>query len=99
MMAMPSLRIDVVERILGSAVDYIIIQSDIPGVGRKIRSVTEISYDFTQRKIIGTPIFTYDFDTNDWIRGADVASDKLEKMRARGVTVDEINNYLKKGEA
>lgn len=33
---MPSLGIDVVERIIGAAVDYILIQDAIPGIGRRM---------------------------------------------------------------
>lgn len=97
LMAMPSLSVEIAERIIGSALDYVVIQSDIPGVGRKIKSITEISYDFENKKIVGKPIFEYDFDTNDWNRLNDVSDDKLLKMRGRGVTVEDINKYLKKG--
>lgn len=94
MTAMPSLGVEVVERIIGSALDYVIIQADIPGVGRKIKNITEISYDFEQRKIVGKTIYEYNFDTNDWDRKGEVSEDKLQKMRGRGVTLDDINNYL-----
>ena len=41
--SMPSLGIDVVERIIGSAIDYVAVQDDIPGIGRKVTSVTEVT--------------------------------------------------------
>ncbi|WCK56926.1 ATPase, T2SS/T4P/T4SS family (plasmid) [Aneurinibacillus sp. Ricciae_BoGa-3] len=61
LMAMPTLGIDVVERIIGSAVDYVAIQDNIPGVGRKITSICEVNYDFTNKRVDIKTIFRYDF--------------------------------------
>lgn len=96
LMAMPSLSTEIVERIIGVALDYVIIQLDIPGVGRKIKSVTEISYDFEAGKIVGKPIFEYNHDTNDWDHINDVGEEKISKMRGRGVSLEEVQKYLKK---
>lgn len=96
MMAMPSLGVQAVSRIVGSAIDYVITQSDIPGIGRKITTITEISYDFDKDQIVGKSIYEYNYDTNDWDRFEEVGEEKLKKMRSRGVTTEEIQKHLRK---
>lgn len=92
LVAMPSLGIEVVERIIGEAVDYIAIQDNIPGIGRRITSISEISYDYEKRTIDIKTIFKFDFEINDYIRMSGLHPDKVSKMLARGVTYDELRN-------
>ena len=90
--SMPSLGIEVVERIIGEAVDYIAIQDNIPDIGRKITSISEISYDYEKRTIQIKPIFKFDFEIEDFVRVSGLHEDKISKMLARGVTYKELKN-------
>lgn len=89
LMAMPELGIDVVERIIGSAVDYIAIQDNIPGIGRKISLITEVDYDFETRRVKLTPIFKFDFEINDFVMVNRLHPDKISKFLRRGVSIEE----------
>ena len=93
MMAMPSLGIDVVERILGSAIDYIAIQDDIPGVGRRVTSISEVSYDFKEKRVVCETVFKYNFKTNDWDQLKSIGPEKADKMIRRGVKLEEIQTF------
>lgn len=92
--AMPSLGIDVVERIIGAAVDYVCIQDAIPNVGRKLTILTEVTYDFTTRRVDLKPIFKFDFHTKDfkWINP--ISPQKAEVMLRRGIQVEELQKWL-----
>lgn len=92
--AMPSLGIDVVERIIGSAVDYIAIQDDIPGIGRRVSVVAEVSYDFTTGRVVLTPIFEFDFDTLSYTMVNKMALDKAKRMLRRGVKKEQIAKWV-----
>lgn len=85
MMAMPNLSVDVVERLIGSAIDYVIIQDDIPGIGRKITSLTEVSYNFDERRVEYKPIYRFNFETNDFEQLNKLSPEKADKMLRRGV--------------
>ncbi len=98
MMAMPSLGIDVVERIIGSAVDYIIIQDAIPGVGRKISSITEVAYDFETKRVIVKDIFVYDFKKKDWILKNKLDEEKANKMMRRGIPIELLDKWVETGD-
>lgn len=93
LMAMPELGIDVVERIIGSAVDYIAIQDNIPGIGRKISIITEVDYDFTTQRVKLTPIFKFDFEKNDFVLVNRLHPEKISKLLRRGVTIAESNPW------
>lgn len=93
MMAMPSLGIDVVERILGSAIDYIAIQDDIPGIGRRVTSITEVSYDFKEKRVVCSVVFKYNFETNEWDQLKSISEEKADKMIRRGVKMAEIKSF------
>jgi len=97
LMAMPSLSIDVVERIIGSAVDYIAIQDNIPGIGRRITSITEVNYDFNTRRITMKPIWKFDFKENNFVFLNKISPDKAEKMLRRGVTLQELDKWVEGG--
>lgn len=90
LMAMPSLGIDVVERIIGSAVDYICIQDNIPGIGRKLSSISEISYDFPSKRVVVTTICQYDFIKRDFEWKHGISKEKVDKMLRRGVPMEEL---------
>lgn len=85
MMGMPNLSVDVVERLIGMAIDYVIIQDDIPGIGRKITSLTEVSYNFDERRVEYKPIYRFNFETNDFEQLNKLSPEKADKMLRRGV--------------
>ena len=93
---MPALGIEVVERIIGSAVDYVCIQDNIPGIGRKITSITEIGYDFEKRTITCKNICQFNFKTKDWdwFRDGKIGEDKADKMLRRGVPYEELAQWI-----
>lgn len=94
LMQMPSLGVDVVERIIGSSLDYIIIQDDIPNIGRRVTSLTEVAYDYTTKSVKLTPIVKYDFRKNDFIFLNKLASDKAEKMLRKGITIEQLDEHV-----
>lgn len=94
LMAMPSLGIDVVERIIGSGVDYICIQDNIPGIGRKITSITEIAYNFSTGRVEMKPIFVFDFHKKDWILKNKISRDKADKMLRRGIPLEQLEEWI-----
>lgn len=94
--SMPSLGVDVVERIIGSALDYIAIQDDIPGIGRRCTSITEVSYDYTNRRVSLTPIMKFDFSTKSFKYLNNISNERVEKLLRRGITQEQIDKYIKK---
>ena len=94
LMQMPSLGVDVVERIIGSAVDYIAIQDDIPGIGRRITSVTEVTYNYEERRVNLKTIWRYNFHKQDFERVNDISLEKAEKMLRKGIKIDELKEYV-----
>ena len=103
LMSMPSLGIEVVERIIGSAVDYVAIQDDVPGIGRRVTSIHEVSYDFDKRTVKATPIIEYSFETGKWDWHSAASSEKTRTMLRRGVSLDRVKeiqslDYLKEQE-
>jgi pilus assembly protein CpaF len=98
LMAMPSLGIDVVERIIGSAVDYICIQDDIPGIGRKLTSISEVSYNFETRRVEIKTICRYDFRKKDFVWEGAISQEKADKMLRRGIPLEQLEPWLKKVE-
>jgi len=99
LMAMPSLGIDVVERIIGSAVDYIAIQDNIPGIGRKISIISEIDYDFDKQRVVFKPIFEFDFEINDFKLVNRIDPAKANKMMRRGISIKEVKPWTNTGNA
>jgi pilus assembly protein CpaF len=94
MTEMPSLGVDIVERIIGSAVDYICVQDDVPGIGRKITSIHEISYSFEERRVIAKEIFRFDFGTQDFIFLEKLSPEKADKMLRRGIPKERLNKWV-----
>lgn len=94
MMAMPALGIDVVERIIGSAIDYICIQDNIPGIGRKITSISEVNYNFETRRMELKTICRFDFRKKDFIWEGKISAEKADKMMRRGVAIEELEKWM-----
>ena len=95
LMAMPELGIDVVERIIGEAVDYIAIQDNIPGTGRKITIIAEISYNYDTGRVAVTPIFEYDFEVEDFVLRQRISKDKAFKMLRRGIKLEYAKQWIR----
>lgn len=94
LMAMPSLGIDVVERIIGSSLDYICIQDNIPKIGRKCTSITEVHYNFETRRVEMKTIFRYDFKQHEFIMENKLSRDKAETMLRRGIPWEELEPWV-----
>lgn len=97
LMAMPSLGIDVVERIIGSAVDYIAIQDNIPGVGRKMTILSEVSYNFDKGRVELKTIFRYDFKKKGFVLENKIDREKAEKMLRRGIPIEQLDDWVEGG--
>lgn len=93
LMAMPSLGMEVVERIIGSSLDYIFIQDNIPGVGRKITSISEVSYDFEQRRMVVRDIAKFNRKTMKFDILGGISDEKADTMFRRGVTQEELEKW------
>lgn len=94
LMAMPNLGIDVVERIIGSAVDYIAIQDDIPKIGRRISIISEVSYDFEKRRVMLKPIWEFDFKTKAYKMVNKISPTKAKTMMRRGLDYEDIKDIV-----
>lgn len=97
LMKMPSLGTDVVERIIGAAVDYIAIQDDVPGWGRVVSSIDEISYDFHEKRIKVRHIFKFDQIQKEFVFMNRISQDKADKMMRRGIPVERIKDWVMEG--
>lgn len=95
---MPSLSIDVVERIIGSSVDYICIQDAIPGIGRRITSITEVTYDFITGRVILIPIYEFDFSTQNFTHINNISPIKANKMMRRGIPYAKFEGLVRESE-
>ena len=98
LMAMPTLGTDVVERIIGAAVDFVAIQDDVPGWGRVVSTMDEISYDFDEKKIKVKHIFKFDQKTKEFVFMNRISPEKADKMMRRGVPYERIQKWIMEGE-
>lgn len=98
LLVMPSLSIEVIERIIGSSVDYVIVQDDIPGIGRRVSSISELSYDFANRQVRVVPIMSFDFETEDFVFINKLSPEKGTKMMRRGIPVNVIRELVRDDE-
>ena len=94
LMAMPSIGIDVVERIIGSGLDYVFVQDSIPEIGRKVTSLNEIYYDFDEKRVVSKVIFRYDFEKKDWVWEGKLGADKVDKMLRRGISLERLKPWM-----
>ena len=94
LMQMPSLGIDVVERIIGSALDYIIIQDAIPGIGRRITSITECTYNYETRRVDLRTIVKFNFKTTEFDFVGKLSQEKADKMLRKGITYEQLEDLV-----
>jgi pilus assembly protein CpaF len=96
LMAMPSLGIDVVERIIGASVDYICIQDNVPGIGRRLTSISEVDYNFEKGRVEIKTICHFDFRGKDFFWDGKLSPDKVDKMLRRGIPLEEVEPWMEK---
>ena len=97
LMMMPSLGVDVVERIIGSAVDFIAIQDHIPDVGRKVSVITEVEFNDDTKRIELRNLLEYDFNQDDWVWKKRIAPEKCRNLMRRGVKKDRVAKWMDTG--
>lgn len=95
LMMMPSLGVDVVERIIGSAVDFIAIQDNIPGVGRKVSVITEVEFDDEEKRIKLRNLMEFNFAIDDWEWKCRIAPEKCRNLMRRGVSKDRVARWAR----
>lgn len=93
LMAIPNISSEVAERKVANSVDYVAIQDDIYGIGRKVTSITEVSYDFDSKRVVLKPIMKYNFITNDFDFVNKISEAKAETMMRRGVKIEQLYKY------
>lgn len=94
--AMPMLGSDIVERIVGNAVDFVVIKKNIPGIGRKITGISEINFDFDKGRVKIVPIMKYSYATDEFRFVNSISEDCKEKMLGAGVKYDDLVAWEKK---
>ncbi|MBG9694153.1 hypothetical protein ABD91_25805 [Lysinibacillus sphaericus] len=94
LMGMPSLSVPVIERIIGSSLDYVAIQDNIPDIGRRISMIDEVSYNFDENKIIIRPIIRFNLITQEFEWVNKISREKAMNMLRRGVKWDEIKQWV-----
>lgn len=98
LMQMPSLSVDVVERIIANSVDYIAIQDDIPHLGRRVSTIVEVTFDYEKSRVRLVPIMKYDFETNEFVMLNKLSPEKGDKMMRRGVDLKTIREITRASE-
>lgn len=93
--AMPMLGSDIVERIVGNAVDFVVIKKNIPGIGRKITSISEIAFDYSTGRVDIVPIMKYSYKTDEFRFFNTFSADAKEKMLGAGVKYEDLEKWEK----
>ena len=94
LMQMPSLGSDIVERIIGSALDYILVQDDIPGIGRRLTYLTEVNFNYETNKVDLKDIIRYNFKTNEFDFKNKIGAEKANKMLRKGISIEELSKFV-----
>lgn len=95
LMMMPALGVDVVERIIGSAVDFIAIQDHIPDVGRKVSVITEVEFNDETKRIELHNLLEYDFEIDDWKWLRRIGPEKCRNLMRRGVKKSRVSKWAR----
>ena len=91
--AIPNISAEVAERKVANSVDFVAIQDDIRGVGRRVTSITEVGYDVKNKVITLKTIMKYNFLTNSFDFVDKISEEKAETMMRRGVKLDKLYPY------
>lgn len=93
LVAMPNISAEVAERKVSSSVDFVVIQDDIRGLGRRVTSITQVEYDSLNRRLVLKTIMKYNFVTNTFDFINKISEQKAETMMRRGVSLDKLYGY------
>lgn len=91
--AIPNISAEVAERKVANSVDFVAIQDDIRGIGRRVTSITEVGYDAKNKIILLKTIMKYNFLTNTFDFVGKISEEKAETMMRRGVKLDKLYPY------
>ena len=91
--AVPNISSEVAERKVVNAVDFIAIQDDIRGIGRRVTSISEISYDSKTRSTVIKPIMKFNFLTRKFDFVNKISEAKAETMMRRGIPIEQLYDY------
>lgn len=93
LVAIPNISAEVAERKVANSVDFVAIQDDIRGVGRRVTSITEVGYDPATKMLRLKTIMKYNFITNTFDFVDKISEEKAETMIRRGVKLDALYPY------
>ena len=91
--AMPSLGREVVERVIGTSIDYVCMQNSVNGK-KRVTSIDEISYDFSKDRIVVKNIVHFDFFKNDFVWENKLSVEKCKIMLKNGAELDELKAFM-----
>jgi pilus assembly protein CpaF len=89
---MPALGREVVERIIGTSIDYVCMQNSVDGK-KRVTSIDEISYDFENNRIIVKNIVNFDFFSNKFVWENKLSKEKVKKMLKNGASIEEVREF------
>ena len=93
LVAIPNISAEVAERKVANSVDFVAIQDDVKGVGRKVTSITEVGYDSEEKRLTLKPIMKFNFITKEFDFVNKISEAKAETMMRRGVQLDDLYEY------
>lgn len=93
LVAIPNISAEVAERKVANSVDFVAIQDDVRGVGRRVTSITEVGYNPEDKRLVLKPIMKYNFVTHEFDFVNKISEAKAETMIRRGVKIDELYDY------
>lgn len=93
LIAIPNISSEVAERKVANSVDFVAVQDDIKGIGRKVTSITEVGYDVEAKKLILKTIMKFNFVTKEFDFVNKISEAKAETMMRRGVSLDALYDY------
>ena len=93
LVAIPNISAEVAERKVANSVDFVAVQDDIRGVGRRVTSITEVGYDPLTKMLKLKTIMKYNFITNTFDFVGKISEEKAETMMRRGVKLDKLYPY------
>ena len=68
----------------------LIIQDAIPGIGRRITSITECTYNYETRRVDLRTIMKFNFKTKTFDMVAKLSPEKADKMLRKGITYEQL---------
>lgn len=93
LVAIPNISAEVAERKVANSVDFVAIQDDVRGLGRKVTSITEVGYDIDEKRLTLKPIMKFNFITKEFDFVNKISEAKAETMMRRGVSLDDLYDY------